>query len=74
MQWHRHGAFLGSKRSSMGGRPVTALARRLMLPVSKDTLLRAVRRHAAAGDGSPLHVIGIDDWVWKRGQRYGSII
>jgi len=44
-----------------------------MLPVSKDTLLRAVRRHAA-GDSSSLHVIGIDDWAWKRGQRYGSII
>jgi transposase len=49
------------------------LARRLMLPVSKDTLLRVVRRHASR-DRSPLHVIGIDDWAWKRGQRYGSII
>ena len=44
-----------------------------MLPVSKDTLLRAVRRHAAR-DSSPLSIIGIDDWAWKRGQRYGSII
>ena len=44
-----------------------------MLPVSKDTLLRVVRRHAAY-DTSPLCVIGIDDWAWKRGQRYGSII
>ncbi len=58
---------------ALGGRPAAALARRLMLPVSKDTLLRAVRRHAA-GDSSSLHVIGIDDWAWKRGQRYGSII
>src|SRR5216683_3343077 len=31
------------------------------------------RRHAAC-DRSPLRVIGIDDWAWKRGQRYGSII
>ncbi len=44
-----------------------------MLPVSKDTLLRVVRRHAAR-DSSPLGVVGIDDWAWKRGQRYGSII
>jgi len=57
----------------LGGRPAAALARRLMLPVSKDTLLRVVRRRAA-GDRSPLCVIGIDDWAWKRGQRYGSII
>ncbi len=58
---------------ALGGRPAATLARRLMLPVSKDTLLRAVRRHAAR-DSSPLCVIGIDDWAWKRGQRYGSII
>jgi transposase len=58
---------------ALGGRPAAALARRLMLPVSKDTLLRTVRRHAA-GDSFPLHVIGIDDWAWKRGQRCGSII
>ncbi len=58
---------------ALGGRPAAVLARRLMLPVSKDTLLRAVRGHAAA-DSSRLHIVGIDDWAWKRGQRYGSII
>jgi transposase len=58
---------------ALGGRPAAALARRLMLPVSKDTLRRVVRRHATC-DRSPLRVIGIDDWAWKRGQRYGSII
>jgi hypothetical protein len=58
---------------ALGGRPPATLARRLMLPVSKDTLLRVVRRHAAR-DSSPLGVIGLDDWAWKRGQRYGSIV
>src|SRR6266849_1011850 len=58
---------------ALGGRPAAMLAKRLMLPVSKDTLLRVVRRHAA-GVNSPLCVIGIDDWAWRRGQRYGSII
>lgn len=58
---------------ALGGRPAAALARRLMLPVSKDTLLRVVRRRATC-DTAPLRVIGIDDWAWKRGQRYGSII
>jgi transposase len=58
---------------ALGGRPAAILARRLMLPVGKDTLLRVERRHAAS-NRSPLCVIGIDDWAWKRGQRYGSII
>jgi len=49
------------------------LARRLMLPVSRETLPRVVRVHAPR-DWLPVQVIGIDDWAWKRGQRYGSII
>jgi transposase len=58
---------------ALGGRPGQSLARRLPLPVSKDTLLRAVRRC----DGPrfvPPTVIGIDDWAWRRNQRYGTVI
>jgi len=44
---------------ALGGRPAAAFARRLMLPVSNDTLLRVVRRRARA-DAGPLSVIGID--------------
>jgi transposase len=58
---------------ALGGRPAAALARRLMLPVSRDTLLRVVRGQVVQ-DRRPIHIIGIDDWAWKRGQRYGSII
>ena len=58
---------------ALGGRPGQSLARRLVLPVSKDTLLRSVRRHALRPT-EPLRVIGIDDWAWKRGQRYGTIV
>jgi hypothetical protein len=58
---------------ALGGRPAASLARRLMLPVSKDTLLRVVRRSAVRRD-PPLNVIGIDDWAWKRGHRYGTLI
>ena len=36
---------------ALGGRPAAALARRLMLPISKDTLLRVVRREGCAGVG-----------------------
>src|ERR1700739_577511 len=58
---------------ALGGRPAADFARRLMLPVSKDTLLRVVRRrHRPPAD--PLKVIGIDDWAWRRNHRYASII
>ncbi len=58
---------------ALGGRPAARLARRLMLPVSRDTLLRTVRRHARSYE-APLRVVGVDDWAWKRGLRYGTLI
>lgn len=56
-----------------GGRPAASFARRLMLPVSNDTLLRVVRRRGCP-PVTPPTVIGIDDWAWRRNQRYGTII
>ena len=58
---------------ALGGRPGARLATRLLLPTSRDTLLRTWRRRADRPDGAPI-VVGIDDWAWKRGQRYGTLI
>ncbi len=43
-----------------------AFAKRLMTPVSKDTLLRVVRRRVFARYDE-LNVIGIDDFAFRRG-------
>jgi transposase len=58
---------------ALGGRPGQGFARRLRLPVSRDTLLRVVRRHATLPVEAP-RVVGIDDWAFKRGLRYGTIV
>jgi transposase len=58
---------------ALGGRPAAGFAKRLMLPVSNDTLLRVVRRRANLPDDQ-LNVIGIDDWAWRRNHRYGTIV
>jgi transposase len=50
-----------------------ALAGRLMLPVGVDTFPADPRRRAAP-DGVPVRVIGIDEWAWRRRQRYGTLI
>src|SRR6478736_8394126 len=50
---------------ALGGRPAASFARRLMLPVSNDTLLRVVRRRACLRTDT-LKVVGVDDWAWRR--------
>ena len=49
------------------------MAKRMMLPVSKDTPLRVVRRRYRP-PADPLKVIGTDDWALRRNHRYASII
>lgn len=58
---------------ALGGRPAANFAKRLMLPVSNDTLLRVVRRRARLPT-APLTVVGIDDWAFRRNCRYGTIV
>ena len=57
----------------LGGRPGERLAQRLAMPVSADTLLRLLRRRAAPPPAT-VRVVGIDDFAWLKGQRYGTII
>ena len=58
---------------ALGGRPAEDFAKRLMVPVSKDTLLRVVRRRSAE-PAEALRVVGIDDWAYRRNHRYGTIV
>lgn len=58
---------------ALGGRPAASFARRLMVPASRDTVLRTVRRRAVRPVEHP-RVIGIDDWAFRRGQRYGTLV
>jgi transposase len=58
-----------------GGRPAERLMTRLGLPQSDDTLLRSLKRHAALRqEKASVRVVGIDDWSWRKGTTYGTIL
>jgi transposase len=59
--------------SSLGGEAGSRLAARLAIAASPDTLLRRVKRLKNEAAPSP-RVVGIDDWAWRKGQRYGTIV
>lgn len=59
--------------SSLGGEAGARLAARMAITTSPDTLLRRVKRLKNEPAGPP-RVVGIDDWAWRKGQRYGTIV
>ena len=49
--------------------------RRLGMPVSDTTILRNLNGHARfRSSNEAVRVAGVDDWAWRKGANYGTII
>ncbi|MBA3468477.1 MAG: ISL3 family transposase, partial [Herpetosiphonaceae bacterium] len=58
---------------ALGGIPGALVSQQCLSPISRTTILRFIQRSP-----DPLHpapdVVGVDDWAFRKGQTYGTII
>src|SRR5450631_478666 len=59
---------------ALGGRPGARLLWRLGMPVSRHTLLRQLKQAARHSAPPTVRVLGVDDWAWKKGMSFGTIL
>ena len=58
---------------ALGGAAGTRLAAALAMLAGVDLLLHLVRQASLPERPTP-RLLGLDDWAWRKGQRYGSIL
>jgi transposase len=58
----------------VGGSAGVRLLKHLGMPASADTVVRRVKAHSHRRQIASVRILGVDDWAWRKHQRYGTIL
>ena len=70
----RSNDLLARMALELGGNTGSAISRYVGIPVSPSTILRVIKRLDIQPKTLTSGVIGVDDWAFKKGKTYGTVI